>query len=208
MPRFPAVMPRSGRGYRGINPLPRLFGMSPHFWLHPFETTTGPNPGRSRIDLDPTPPLAPPEPGRDGLRRRSPDETELVPPKRSGAKARGRPSIDVQGGGASSSLPVVARLSWSEHVEGSRATKIRPERFAADRTYPRRRGPRGSPDHRSRPPMGLPRGLEGRRESSAPPVFAMADRRGKCGLPGRALVLKRRAARIRPPPVQGPRFDS
>ena len=35
MPRFSAVMPRSGRRYRGINPLPRFPEMSPHFRLHP-----------------------------------------------------------------------------------------------------------------------------------------------------------------------------
>ena len=139
-----------------------------------LETTTRPVPvGPDRSPPDETACAAgatpddtevvPPAPSADDTEVVPPapsaDDTEVVPPATFKAEARLAP-------------PVVARLFWPELIKGSRATKIRPERFAADPTFPRRRGPSGSLDHVPSVPSGS----------------------------GRALVLKRRAARIRPPP--------
>ena len=63
--------------------------------------------------------------GQPGLYRRSPDETELVPPVEALAEVRLVP-------------PRSRSTSWSEHVEGSRTTKMRPGYPLSENSNPHR----------------------------------------------------------------------
>ena len=131
-----------------------------------LETTTRPNSSRPLLIST----------GRPGLHRRSPDETacaagasaddtEVVPPEPLCGRHGGRPSIDVQGeGGTGRALVPSAAPHGSDRRHSSDRRRYRGRGSSSGIGRRRSSGRRGAWD--KRPPLGLPRDPEGRRESS------------------------------------------